>query len=189
MWRDYDEVPHGDIAFFLSCMRITPPDVLKRHHWNFVVHASDLPKGRGFSPLVWQVLEGANDIPVTMIEMSDEVDAGDIVCQDKLRLSGHELNPEMRERLAELIVSMCIDVVMAPTPPERRPQVGTPTWYPRRRAEDSQLDPSLSLADQFNHLRVVDNARYPAFFDFRGRRFRLLIEDAGPAPGAELDEE
>jgi methionyl-tRNA formyltransferase len=38
------------------------------------------------------------------------------------------------------------------------------------------LDPQKSLAEQFNILRVVDNDRYPAFFEWNGRRYNLKIE-------------
>lgn len=180
--RDYADVPQGDIAFYLSCLRLTPHEVLTRHPWNFVVHASDLPKGRGFSPIVWQVLEGASEIPVTMITMAAEADAGDIVAQRRFALKGHELNTELRDTMGRCIVDMCVETVCASAPPAPRPQEGTPTWYGRRRPDDSRLDPDQSLAAQFELLRVVDNDRYPAFFDLRGRRFVLKIEDAGPAP-------
>lgn len=36
---------------------------------------------------------------------------------------------------------------------------------------DSQLESEISLAEQFNLLRVVVNLRYPAFFHLRGRRY------------------
>ena len=184
-FRSYADVPVGDIAFYLSCMRITPPEVLAKNSWNFVVHASDLPKGRGFSPLVWQVLEGADEIPVTMILMAKEVDAGDIVAQTCLQLSGHELNTEMRAMLGQAIEDLCVSVVLSPTPPTTRKQQGTPSWYNRRRPTDSALDPAQSLASQFDLLRVVDNERYPAYFDYRGHRYILKIEDTGPTPTAQ----
>lgn len=176
------DVPVGDIAFYLSCVRITPPAVLKRNARNVVVHASALPKGRGFSPIVWQILEGAHDIPVTMIEMAEEVDAGDILMQRTLHFEGHELNDELRTALGECIVEMCLDYVANPDAYPPRPQTGTPSWYSRRRPDDSRLDPSRSIEAQFDLLRVVDNEAYPAFFDMRGHRYILKIEKVGPAP-------
>lgn len=178
--RHYDDVPMVDIAFYLSCLRVVAPEVLARNRWNFVVHASDLPKGRGFSPLVWQVLEGANKIPVTMIEMTDEVDAGAIVAQSHFYLCGHELNAELRALLAQAIEDLCVKIVLSPVAPSPREQEGVPTWYTRRQAADSVLDPEKPIAAQFDILRVVDNDRYPAFFDFRGHRYALKIEDLGP---------
>lgn len=180
--RDYADVPSGDIAFYLSCLRITPPEVLARNRWNFVVHASDLPKGRGFSPIVWQVLEGAREIPITMIEMAEEVDSGAIVAQARFSLGGHELNSELRDLLGQAIEDLCVSVVLSPTPPVPRTQRGEASWYDRRRPADSALDPGQSIAAQFDLLRVVDNERYPAYFDYRGHRYTLKIEDTGPTP-------
>ena len=33
----------------------------------------------------------------------------------------------------------------------------------------------MTLAEQVNLLRVVDEERYPAFFDYRGRRYHMAI--------------
>ncbi len=179
--RTHDTVERGDVAFYLSCTRITPPEVLARNRLNLVVHASDLPRGRGFSPLVWQVLEGRNRIPLTMIEATEPVDSGPVHMRSHLEFAGHELNAEMREAMGREIVRMCLSYADAPNPPPPEPQVGEPTFYRRRRPEDSRMDPALSLEAQFELLRVVDNERYPAFFELRGRRYTLQINDAGPA--------
>ena len=49
-----------------------------------------------------------------------------------------------------------------------QPQCGDVSFYPRRRPADSRLDPELSLAEQFNLLRVVDNQLYRPFSTGRG---------------------
>lgn len=173
--RNYSEVTPGDLAFYLSCMKITPKAVLAKNNYNFVVHASDLPKGRGFSPIVWQVLEGRNDIPVTMISMAEPVDSGKIVAQTNLRLEGHELNDEMRSSLAKEIIGLCIEVANLNVPPTMTPQAGEPSWYDRRYPRDSELNTQKTIAEQFNLLRVVDNERYPAFFTHKGQKYIVKI--------------
>ena len=55
------------------------------------------------------------------------------------------------------------------------PQHGEGTYYTRRRKADSELDPNCSLAEQFNHLRVVDNQSYPAFFQWCGKKFLIKV--------------
>lgn len=178
--RKHADIPSGDIAFYLSCQRITPPEILARNTLNVVVHASDLPRGRGFSPLPWQILEGRNAIPLTMIEAVDAVDAGGIIMRDSVTYQGHELNGELRDRMGLTIVEMCLKLLRLPVPPVLEEQDGEPTWYRRRRPVDSRLDPQQPLAGQFDLLRIVDNERYPAFFDYRGHRYALKIEDVGP---------
>lgn len=169
------DIIDGSIAFYLSCTGLTPPELLARNTWNLVVHASDLPKGRGFSPLVWQVLEGQNDIPLTMITMAEAADAGDIVMQRNLRFEGHELNDEMRTQMGDAIVEMCVEMATSSQPPLTSPQSGESTWYARRKADDSRLDVDRTLAEQFDLLRVVDNDCYPAFFDLRGHRYIVRV--------------
>lgn len=180
--RDSAKVPRGGIAFYLSCMKLTPRAVLERSLLNVVIHASALPLGRGFSPVVWQVLEGRNEIPVTMIEAVEHADAGPILMRDSILLEGHELNPEIRGLLGEKIVAMCTALLAMPEPPRGVAQEGEPTSYARRSPADSRLDVDRSLADVFDLLRGVDNDVYPAFFDHRGHRYVLRIEKQGPVP-------
>jgi methionyl-tRNA formyltransferase len=56
-------------------------------------------------------------------------------------------------------------------------QRGEPGPYLHRRTpEHSRLDVHKTIAEQFDLLRVVDNERYPAFFEYRGTRYRLKID-------------
>ncbi|KKN80845.1 hypothetical protein LCGC14_0325090 [marine sediment metagenome] len=175
-FRDQTMVKEGGIAFFLSCMKLTRLEVLNRNPWNFVVHASDLPKGRGFSPVVWQILEGQNSIPVTMIDVVKAADAGRICMQKTIFLDGSELNTEIRNKLGQTIVEMCFQTVDDSKSPIFRDQVGSGSWYNRRTKNDSELDPHRTIAEQFNLLRVVDNDNYPAFFILNGQHYTLKIE-------------
>jgi methionyl-tRNA formyltransferase len=170
-------LPGGDLCFYLSYGRIV--DVSTRQHYrnNLVVHASELPKGRGWSPASWLILEGSNRIPVTLFEAVDQVDAGQIYLQEWIDLDGTELIDKWRGMLTTVMVNLAQSFV-AKYPgvlETSREQAGEPTIYPRRRAKDSALDPQKSLSEQFNHLRVVDNDHYPAFFSHKGKEFVLKI--------------
>jgi len=174
--RSHDQISKGAVAFYLGCVRITPKEVLARNRRNLVVHASDLPMGRGFSPMTWLVLEGESEIPVCLLEAADEVDAGAVIYRSHISLRGTELIDELRAMLGEMHVDLCLRYLNETQPPEGVDQQGVPTYYPRRRPLDSRLDPAKSIAEQFNLLRVVDNDRYPAFFEYLGQRYRLKIE-------------
>ena len=65
----------GDIMFILSCEKILKSEHLKLHKSNVVVHESKVPLGKGWSPLTWQILEGSNNIPVSLFEAVETVDA------------------------------------------------------------------------------------------------------------------
>lgn len=171
----YDAVPKGDVAFYLGCVKICPPDLIARNRRNLVVHESDLPVGRGFSPLTWQILEGKSIIPVVLLDVTEAVDAGPIIYRKQIVFEGHELIDELRQRLGETTVALCEQFLAESAPPDGNPQNGEATYFLRRRPKDSKLDPYKTIAEQFDLLRVVDNSRYPAYFEFRGQTYKLAI--------------
>ena len=170
-----DKQRQADIAFYLGCMKIVSIETLSLCHKNLVVHESELPKGKGFSPLTWQILEGKNQIPVCLLEMVDRVDSGLVVSKQYLNFTGVELIDEMRVALGQRTVEMCLDYVLSDQCPEGLPQIGEETFYPRRRPENSELNVETSIIDNFNLLRVVDNEKYPAFFFYKGRLYIISI--------------
>ncbi len=174
--RTHEAIPSGGVAFFLGCVKIAQPEVLARNPVNLVVHESDLPRGRGFAPVAWQILVGATVIPVCLFEASYDADTGPVVYRDRLQLRGDELLSEWRALQGQKSVELCMRFLNEDSQPVGTTQQGEPTHYPRRRPTDSRLDPYKTLAEQFDLLRIVDNERYPAFFEHRGRRYRLLIE-------------
>ena len=176
--HDHQQLVPGDVCFLLSYGRIVSDEWLAIHRHNLVVHASALPQGKGWSPMSWQVLEGASTIPLTLFEADVALDAGPIYAQEMLQLEGHELAPEWQQLQAEATIRLCSRWLKSypASAACAQPQQGEESAYGRRRPEDSGLDLQQSLEYQFPILRVVDNEAYPAFFVRHGRRYRLQIE-------------
>ncbi len=174
-----DKLVGGDLLFLISCSQIVRPELRRYYRHTLVVHASDLPQGRGWSPLIWQLLEGRTEIAVTLLEADDPVDSGKIWSKRWLHFEGHELFDEINQALfqAELeLMDFAIsqyEVIQAQAQDSQQA-----SWYPRRHPEDSRLDPQLPLASQFDLLRVADPARYPAYFELRGYRYEITIRKA-----------
>jgi methionyl-tRNA formyltransferase len=168
-----------DIVFILSYHKIIPLEQLEDNCHNIVIHASALPKGKGWAPMFWQVLEGTNEIPFTMFEASSGVDDGDIYMQETLHLTGYELNDVLRDKQANFITDMCIKFIknyeIYKTPQEQR---GVESFYPKRSAKNSELDINKTIKEQFNLLRIVNNDDYPAFFEIDGHKYIIKIEEA-----------
>ena len=174
---DKAELQGGDILFLVSCSQMIRDAERQKYKATLVLHASDLPKGRGWSPHIWSILGGANQITVSLLEASEPVDSGAIWLKAKFTLEGHELLPEINAKLfaAELLLmTQAVEKFEAIKPIV---QVGEPGPYmPKRSPADSQLDPHKTIAEQFDLLRVVDSQRYPAFFKYRGKRYLIQIE-------------
>lgn len=163
-------------VFILSYYKIIESRYLDKHQHNLVVHASNLPQGKGWSPLFWQVLERKNSIPIVLFEATRELDAGVIYLKDKIKLKGHELNDEIR--VAQVVASnkLCLNFLKNYKIIRGKAQQGNSSFYSRRRPANSRLDVTKSIADQFNLLRIVNNESFPAFFEIKGQKYKLKIE-------------
>lgn len=180
----FDRAHAYEMVFLLSCSELIPAADLQRNRHNLVVHASALPAGKGWSPMTWQILEGRSHFPVTLFEAVAAVDAGPIYLQREMQFDGTELVDDLRRIMGNAIVALCTEFVdrYPAVLTEARDQSGVESFYSRRRPEDSRLDLDKTLREQMNLLRVVDNERYPAFFDWKGKRYRLAITRMGDAP-------
>lgn len=171
--QESNEIEEGDILVLLSCEKIINEKTLKLNKHNLVVHESALPQGKGWSPLTWQILEGKNEIPITLFEAEIRVDSGVVYDQRVMQFAGWELIDKLREAQANHTVEMVLDFVDKYPGNIGRPQSGEESYYRRRTPEDSELDIDKSLKEQFDLFRVADNERYPAFFKYRGRKYFL----------------
>jgi len=174
----HEDVQEGDILVMLSCEKVFKNLLLNSH--NLVVHESDLPQGRGWSPLTWQVLAGASQIPVTLFEASEDVDAGPVYLREMIELDGTELIHELREKQAKATIRLVRKYCAEPDKFPPIPQKGVPSYYRRRTATDARLNPDATIAEQFNLLRISDNERYPAYFELNGKTYYLKIYNTHP---------
>lgn len=120
----------------------------------------------------------ARAIPLTLFQAIPELDAGPVYLRSSIHTRGDELLPELQAALADEIMRLCLEFAgrYPAILDEAVPQSGPSTTYRTRTPADSELDPNRPIAEQFDLLRIVDNERYPAFFQHRGRRYRLKIE-------------
>lgn len=170
------KIRKGDVCFILSCSRLIQQKYLDLNKNNIVVHASDLPRGKGFAPFSWQILKGNKKIHLTLFEAVKNVDAGPYYMKGAVKYEGHELLLEMQIILAKKIIEMCIEYVKKRDELKPINQIGRSSYFSKRTPEDSELDINKTIKNQFNLLRIVDNNRYPAFFKFRGKKYLFKIE-------------
>jgi methionyl-tRNA formyltransferase len=164
-----------EIVFLISYFRLVNREFLEGHKHNIVVHESDLPEGRGWAPMFWQILENKNKIPITLFEASEEVDKGDIYLKDFIILEGHELNPEIRNKQAIKTIEMCMKFIEICECLKPSKQEGDGSFYRKRTPTDSELNINKTIKEQFNLLRIVNNEEYPAFFYHKGLKYLIKI--------------
>ncbi|MCK9412237.1 MAG: hypothetical protein M0Q53_08045 [Prolixibacteraceae bacterium] len=170
----HDEVVTGDILCLLSCEKIFRKLNMNTH--NLVVHESNLPKGKGWSPLTWQILEGKNIIPITLFEASDTIDSGMIYIQKTIELDGTELLDEIKHKQGQLTIDLIIEFIEKHPNNLGKKQEGESTFYKKRGSAESELNINKTIVENFNLLRVCDNERYPAYFIYKNCKYILKVE-------------
>jgi len=118
------------------------------------VHASLLPKYRGAAPIQAVLLAGEEETGVTIMQMVEAMDAGDILAQDRTPIAPDENAGQLHDRLAERSAPVLVDTLA-------RLADGQITPQPQNHG-DATLAPKFSKSDG-----VVDwqrNAEYLARF-------------------------
>lgn len=172
------DLPGGDLLFLVSCREILRAEDRAAYRACLVLHASDLPRGRGWSPHIWEIAGGAESITLSLLEAEDGVDSGRIWRKTVIPVPRHALWDEINARLFAAEIAL-IDFAVREfgrIAPEPQADDGSATMYRRRTPEDSRIDPHASLASQFDKIRVADPERFPAFFELHGHRYKLVLE-------------
>lgn len=93
----------ADVALVVAYGRILPKDVLEAPRLGCVnVHASLLPKLRGAAPITWAIVRGEPETGVTLMQMDEGMDTGDMLEQFPTPITDDETAGELSERLAAI---------------------------------------------------------------------------------------
>ena len=142
-------------------------------HWSFIVpkpildmyecvcfHMTDVPFGRGGSPLQNLVSRGLAETKLTALRMTEQLDAGPVYTKRSLDLSG------TAEDIFRRAASTTMDIVewLVANQPSPVAQRGEPTFFPRRKPEQSEIPQSGTSESLYDHIRMLDAEGYPHAF-------------------------
>ena len=149
------------------------PDYIFFTHWSYkipekiyfdfeciVFHMTDLPYGRGGTPLQNLISEGKNETKITAFKCNDIIDGGPIYLKKKLSLYGGA--EEIYIRASKIISKMIIEIIEGKIIPKI--QVGEIVNFARKKPADSNLKDMENIEDLFNKIRMLDAHGYPKAF-------------------------
>lgn len=182
LWHYYrgtgNHYPAGDkrdprYIFFPHWSHIISAEIYENYEC-VMFHMTDLPYGRGGSPLQNLIVRGHTETKLTAFKCVKGIDAGPIYLQRELSLNGAAW--EIYDRASDLIEEMIAEVVAKNMTPV--PQDGVPTFFKRRTPDQSNLGSRQSdkytSADVYNHIRMLDAPGYPhAFIEENGIRYQF----------------
>ncbi len=174
-FHDPNKILKYDIVFILGYTKKLSNFFLKKNKLNLVIHESNLPNGKGFSPIQWQLLHGKSKIKICLLEAISKIDSGNIILYDYIKFNGTELYNEIRFLQAKATFNIINKFLKIYPDFKSKVQIGKSSFYSRRNREDSRLDFNKSIKENFNKLRIANNKDWPAFFEYRGKKFILKI--------------
>ncbi len=155
--------------FFIHWSWKVPKQIFENYEC-VAFHMTDLPYGRGGSPLQNLVIRGHRDTKLTALLMTEEFDAGPVYLKEQLTLDGTA--QQVYERASRLAADMIQRIIQEDVTPV--PQEGEPTVFKRRHPAESEI-PELPNAEAlYDFIRMLDAGGYPrAFLDCNGFRYEF----------------
>ncbi|MEZ4639845.1 MAG: hypothetical protein R2873_36030 [Caldilineaceae bacterium] len=178
-WRYIDQ------AASLTCDALRPlePRYVFFLHWSWKVpadlldefecvcfHMTDVPYGRGGSPLQNLIVRGHRQTKLTALRMVEAFDAGPVYLKEPLSLEGNAEEILIRSsHLAAKMIGQIVEDEPAPAP-----QIGGPVHFHRRKPADSHLPEVTRLEEVYDFIRMLDAEGYPrAFIEYGGFRIEF----------------
>lgn len=150
-------------VFFLHWSWKVPDEMVERYEC-VCFHMTDVPFGRGGSPLQNLITRGMDETKLSALRMSHEFDAGPVYMRESLSLKGGAEEIYLRAgRLSATMIERIIRLEPKPVP-----QRGEVVNFKRRKPEESELGGSkakpASLEELFDFIRMLDAEGYPHAF-------------------------
>ncbi len=163
-----------DIIIVVAYGQIIPDDIIYAPpHHALNVHFSLLPKYRGAAPVQWAVLNGETETGVTIIELNDRMDEGDMLASVATPIGPRETAAGLETRLAVMGAELLLRTVDGIGGVTRVPQDhGRASLAPKIRKEDGRIEWSESAVRIDRRVRALAD-RPGTYTFFRGRRLQL----------------
>lgn len=142
-------------------------------HWNWFVpesifnkyecvcfHMTDVPYGRGGSPLQNLISLGHSETKLTALQMIEEMDAGPVYAKKTLSLAGSA------QEVYVLAGKLSFDLIrwIISEEPNPKEQLGEATYFKRRTPSQSEVAKNLSQNELYDFIRMLDAEGYPHAF-------------------------
>lgn len=163
-----------DFIFFPHWSYMIPEYVYEKYNC-VVFHMTDLPFGRGGSPLQNLIVRGIKDTKLSAIKVVREVDAGPVYLKEPLSLSGSA--EEIYRRASDVIFDKMIPAFLNGNLLIPKEQQGPPVYFKRRTAEQSELKEEMSLSQIYDYIRMLDAEGYPNAYLVFGK-YRIKLRNA-----------
>jgi len=178
----------ADIFVVAAFGQILSKEILDMPKYGCVnIHASLLPKYRGAAPIQWAVIDGEEETGVTIQQMNEGVDTGDILMQEVVKLDAKETGASLFDKLAvcgaELIVKTLTEIEKGSLTPVK--QDDSKSTHAKMLSKDmGKLDFSQEAIVLERKIRGL-NSWPSAYTYYKGKTLKIWDADVVDTNGAE----
>jgi len=173
-WDEFWESANVDLMFVVSWRYVIPASVYgKARLGAFVFHDSLLPEYRGFSPTVWAMINGEDHTGVTLFEVAEETDAGDIVDQERVPIGPDDTISAVIERVTQtylVLLERNLAALVRGTQARHPQDHSRATYTCKRLPEDNQIVWSDSSDRIYNLIRATGSPYSGAYTCLSGKK-------------------
>ena len=151
-----------NIIFFIHWSKLIKESLFNKYLC-IQFHSSDLPKGRGGSPIQNQILLNLSKTKLTAFKVSKNLDSGPICMKKNLSLKGSAL--DIFKRMEATSVQMIKKIIIKKKISFIK-QRGKPSYFKRRKKNDSEINFKniFNIKELYNFCRMLDAPEYPNAF-------------------------
>ena len=166
-----------DLILMVNWRYIVPVEVYSRARCGcFVFHDSLLPKYRGFSPTVWAMINGESETGVTLFQIAEDFDTGDIVDQARVPIGPTDtiakVVADVSREYIEVVkrnFAKLLDGTVTCFPQNHEDATYTCKWTPA----DARIDWRRCARDIYNLIRATTRPYPGAFTYWQGRKLTI----------------
>ena len=147
------------VIFFPFWSYIIPEKLYKQFKC-IIFHMTDLPFGRGGSPLQNLIIRGYTDTIISAIKCIKEVDSGPVYLKKPLNINGNA--EEIYIRASNIRQDMIADIILKDLKPVE--QKGSIVNFKRRKPDEGSWAKANTLGEIYNYVRMLDASGYPPSF-------------------------
>ena len=166
-----------EIIVVVAYGKILPKEILKLPKYGCVNgHASLLPKYRGASPIQWCIVCGEKQTGITVMQMDEGMDTGDIISQAVVDIGEQETAEQLFDRLstvsAKLMAETLVSIENGTATRQKQPDNGV-SYAPILKKEMAELDFNKTATELYNAVRGYYS--WPcAYFFLEGKRVKVI---------------
>jgi methionyl-tRNA formyltransferase len=153
------------------------------------LHASLLPQYRGAAPINWAIINGEKETGVTTFKLQHEIDTGNILLQEKIKITDDETAGSLHDKMKALGAKVLLRTV-------QQLHNGTLQEHPQRHSsklcpapkifpEDCKINWNQEVAEINNFIRGL--SPYPTAFTFlNGKKLKIFSAEIEQFPGLDI---